>query len=163
MKSKLIELLQNAHAGERAAAFAYNGHWRAVTGNDVVEIRKIELEEWEHRECLEKMLIELGSGPRLTREVAMFCVGVVIFTLCRLGGWLNIANFGWYMSMYGAGKLESGNIQEYLVAAQWARDSGYSHFIKDLKKMSDVEKDHEIYFRNKCLSSKWSKYLKTWD
>jgi len=162
MKSKLVRLLQDAHAGERAAGFAYNGHWRSVRGSDASEIRKIELEEWEHRACLHAMLTELGEKPRATREFAMCVIGSVIFALCRLGGWLNLMGLGWYISMYGAGKLEQGNIKEYLVAASYARAAGYPQFVDDLLKMAEVEWDHEFYFRSKCLESKWSRYISLW-
>ena len=163
MKNQLIRLLQNAHAGERAAAFAYNGHWRSVSGSEVDEIRKIEQEEWEHRTDLLKMLEELGARPRPSRELVMMVVGSVIFLLCRLGSFLNVAGFGWYASMYGAGRLEQGNIIEYEVAAEYALKAGYPHFVEDLLHMAEIEWDHEFYFRSKCLTSKWSEYVKVWD
>jgi len=162
MKNELIRLLQNAHAGERAAAFAYNGHWRSVSGSDIIEIKKIEDEEWEHRECLLAMLKELGTEPRPWREFGMILIGCLIFSLCRWGSWLNVANFGWYFSMYGAGRLEQGNIIEYEVAAEYAEKAGYPHFVKPLLHMSKVEYEHEQYFRKKCLSSKWAQYIPLW-
>lgn len=162
-KSKLIRLLQNAHAGERAAAFAYNGHWRSVQGQERDEIKKIEAEEWEHRDCLFGMLKELDATPRTSREILMAIIGSFIFIFCRLGGWLNVANFGWFCSMYGAGKLEQGNIVEYEIASNRAKDAGYNHFVDLLLHMAQVEWDHELYFRQKALQSKWSKYFKMWD
>jgi demethoxyubiquinone hydroxylase (CLK1/Coq7/Cat5 family) len=162
MKSQLVRLLQDAHAGERAAGFAYNGHWRSVRGVNSAEIRKIEVEEWEHRACLFKMLCELGEKPRVSRELAMILVGSVIFVLCRLGGWLNVAGFGWFVSMYGAGKLEQGNIVEYQIAAKYARLAGYPHFVPELLHMAEIEWDHEFYFRSRCLESKWSRYVPIW-
>lgn len=163
LKSKLVYLLQNAHAGERAAAFAYNGHWRSVSGQEAIDIKKIEMEEWEHRSCLFGMLQELGARPRLMRELGMAMIGITIFTICRLAGWLNIANFGWFCSMYGAGKLEQGNIVEYEIAARYAHEGGYRHFIEPLLHMAEIEWDHELYFRQKALQSKWSKYFQIWE
>lgn len=163
MKPQLIRLLQNAHAGERAAAFAYNGHWRSVRGAERTEIQKIEKEEWDHRAELFKMIKELGAKPRALREFGMMIVGVCIFTLCRLGDWLNVAGFGWYTSMYGAGKLERGNIVEYEVAARYAHEAGYPQFVECLLVMAEVEWDHELFFRSKCLKSNWRNYIKLWD
>ena len=42
-KLKLIKLLQDAHAGEKAAAYAYNGHARSLTDQrEIAELNKIE-------------------------------------------------------------------------------------------------------------------------
>lgn len=163
-KKDLIRLLQNAHAGERAAAFAYRGHSLAVTTpRERKEIQKIEQEEWDHRACLFQMLQALNAKPRLSREILMMFIGACIYSLCRFGGWFNIFNFGWYMSMFGAGKLEQVNIIEYEVVAISAQAHGESRFIDDLINMAEVEWDHEFYFRSKAMTSKWSCYIKIWN
>ena len=161
-KSKLIRLLQNAHAGERAAAIAYYGHSLAVRPPESIEIKKIENEEWEHRMQLAEILFQLGAKPRMTREVLMLFIGVSIFVICRFAGWFNLFNFGWYYSMYGAGKLELGNINEYEVAAQYAIQAGYPKYVDCLLTMAEVEWDHELYFRSNCLKSRWEKVVKVW-
>jgi hypothetical protein len=92
----------------------------------------------------------------------MTAVGVLIYCLCRIGGWLNIFNFGWYMSMYGAGKLERSNIGEYEVAASIARACGQMQFVEELIQMAEVEWDHEMYFRTKALTSKWTRIIPVW-
>jgi len=162
-KDKLICLLQNAHAGEKAAAYAYNGHHRSLNDQrEIADLKKIEDEEWDHRRRLHAMLVELGSGPRARRERMMSLVGKTISFFCIIGGYLNIFNFGWFMSMYGAGKLESGNIVEYEVAAQIALDAGYPQFIASLLDMAEIEWDHELYFRTKCIESGWSKWISVW-
>lgn len=162
-KDRLIYLLQNAHAGEKAAAYAYNGHQRSLKKyQEIVDLKKIENEEWDHRKRLYAMLGELGSRPRLGRELAMSLVGKTISFLCILGGYLNVMNFGWFMSMYGAGKLESGNIAEYEVAAQMALAAGYPQFVPSLLDMAEIEWDHELYFRTKSLESKWAKWIRLW-
>lgn len=163
MKEKLIYLLQNAHAGEKAAAYAYNGHGRSLTNTqEIQELKKIEDEEWDHRKRLAIMLTELGSGPRTSRELLMSLVGNTISFLCILGGYLNVFNFGWFMAMYGAGKLEQGNIVEYEVAAQYAVGAGYPQFVASLLDMAEIEWDHELYFRTKSFQSKWSKWIPIW-
>jgi len=162
-KDKLIKLLQDAHAGEKAAAFAYSGHARSLKdAREIADLKKIENEEWDHRERLAIMLTELGSGPRATREFLMSLVGHTISSLCILGGYFNILNFGWFMSMYGAGKLECGNIVEYEVAAQYAFAAGYPQFAPSLLDMSEIEWDHEFYFRQKTFESKWSRRIAIW-
>ena len=109
-ETELIELLRLAHAGELAAAHAYNGHWRSVRdGAERVEIRRIELEELDHRRCVRAMLAALGAAPDRLRELRLWLVGRTIGLLCLIGGW--------FVPMYGAGKLESGNIGEYEEAA----------------------------------------------
>jgi len=162
-KAKLIRLLQNAHAGERAAAIAYLGHSLSVRGDEAKEIKKIEIEEWDHREKLREILIELGARPRPLREGLMLMVGITIYSLCRLGGWLNFFNFGWYFSMYGAGKLERGNIVEYEIAARHAVGAGCPQYVDCLLVMAEIEWDHELYFRTQCCRSKWSRWIPIWD
>jgi hypothetical protein len=162
-KHDLIRLLQNAYSGEKAAAYAYRGHAQSVTSSaERDEITKIENDEWEHRESLRQMLSSLDAQPRFSREIAMTAVGVLIYCLCRLGGFFNFLNFGWYMSMCGAGKLERSNIGEYEVAALMARACGQNQFVEDLIHMAEVEWDHEMYFRSKALTSQWSKRIPVW-
>ncbi|MDQ3634788.1 MAG: hypothetical protein M3405_09820 [Acidobacteriota bacterium] len=44
-KQNLIRILQNAHAGELAAAYAYRGHWKSVRNSEEkTQIKIIELE-----------------------------------------------------------------------------------------------------------------------
>ncbi len=163
MTAKLIRQLQNAYSGEKAA-YAYRGHALSVVdATEREQIRKIESEEWQHRQCIGEMLKELNVSPRLSREILMTLIGITIYCLCRIGGWLNFFNFGWYMSMYGAGKLEQGNIVEYQIAAQSALLCGHGKFVSELIQMAEVEWDHEFYYRSKAASSKWSKWIKTWE
>lgn len=142
-QERLTRLLQNAHAGELAAFYAYEGHARSVFDpTEVSEIRKIQTEEWEHRECVARMLRTLGAGPDRTREFVFFCVGKTIGALCLIGGW--------FVPMYGAGRLESKNIAEYEVAARVAFEAGHLELVEDLVRMAEVEWDHEFYFRGKA-------------
>src|SRR5260221_3093606 len=108
--AKLIRQLRGAYSGELAAGFAYRGHGRSV--NDRAErepLRRIEAEEWHHRELVGAMLRTLGAQPSRMREVVMFCVGRSLGTMCHVSGW--------FMPMYGAGRLERHNIVEYEEAA----------------------------------------------
>lgn len=141
----LVRLLQNAHAGERAAAFAYQGHAKSVRSPiEKSQITQIENEEWRHRHELGRMLTELGAQPRVLREWWMMCVGLFISWFCRVGGW--------FIPMYGAGKLERGNIVEYEIAASLALEAGYPQYVDCLLDMAEVEWDHELYFRTQAES-----------
>jgi hypothetical protein len=162
-RTELIKLLQNAHAGERAAAYAYQGHAKSVSNAfERAKILEIEREEWDHRAQLAQMLNELGSKPRFRREILMAIVGRTISCLCRIGGWLNVFNFGWFFGMYGAGKLEQGNIVEYEIAARYAVIADCPQFVECLLHMAEVEWDHELYFRTESLKSSWVRYFKIW-
>ncbi|MCC6137146.1 MAG: ferritin-like domain-containing protein [Bdellovibrionaceae bacterium] len=153
----LICLLQNAHAGERAAANAYYGHALSVFVRDPAEKKEIfdiYKEELHHRARLHSMLTTLNAAPRLTREWGMFCVGFVIGTLCLIGGW--------FIPMYGAGKLESTNIVEYEVAARLAQIAGRADLAPELLTFAEVEWDHENYFHNKASNHFLYKYTPRW-
>lgn len=68
-KQNLICILQNAHAGELAAAYAYRGHWKSVRNSaEKSRIKQIEREEREDRECNRKWLTELNAEPKKLRE-----------------------------------------------------------------------------------------------
>lgn len=152
---RLVRLMQLAHAGERAAAHAYQGHWRAVSDpTQRAAIRAIEVEEWEHRALVLHILHELGAEPQPWREVFMGAVGRVIGWSCFVGGW--------YAPMYGAGKLEAQNVFEYVTAAQLAVAAGESRFLPTLRQMAAVEVQHEAWFRAQCASHWLVKWVPLW-
>jgi rubrerythrin len=142
-KEKLIGLLKMAYSGELGAIFAYQGHRKSVSDPiEKQEILKIELEELEHRNRVGEMLVTLGYAPDPKLELQNHCIGKTIGLLCRIGGW--------FIPMYGAGKLESQNTGEYEEAAEYAVQSGHLELLDDLLTMAEVEWDHEKYFRDKC-------------
>jgi demethoxyubiquinone hydroxylase (CLK1/Coq7/Cat5 family) len=66
----LIAVLQLAYSGERAAGYAYRGHWRSLRDPGERErVRRIEDEEWHHRRQVGDMLEALGSRPSRIREL----------------------------------------------------------------------------------------------
>ena len=145
-KTALIQVLQNAYSGELAASLAYGGHARSVNSPvEKKEIEKILDEELVHREDVGKMLAVLGASPDPTKERKSFWIGTLISLLCRIGGW--------FVPMWGAGKLESTNIVEYEDAAYYANLAGYVQFVEKLLTMAEVEWDHELYFRTKAETS----------
>jgi rubrerythrin len=139
-RASLIRVLRSACSGELAAGFAYRGHWRSVREPAIRErIRTIEAEEWHHREIVRGLLAKLGSGPSPMREATFWLIGKTIGLLCLIGGW--------FIPMYGAGRLEKWNVAEYEEAARLAREAGLTDLIDCLLTMAEVEWEHERFFR----------------
>ena len=135
----LIQILQGAYSGELAAGFAYRGHWKSVkNAHESAAIQKIEREEWVHRKRVGEMLANLDSAPQKFREAKLWVIGRTIGLACHL--------IGWFLPMYFAGRLESGNVLEYEDAAGHAAALGLKEFEADLQVMSRVEKEHEYFF-----------------
>jgi rubrerythrin len=153
--NNLTAILQLAYSGERAAAYAYRGHWKSVSDKEERErIKQIEAEEWHHRELVGEMLRSLDAYPYSFREIRALLIGRVLGLLCHFTGWL--------APMYGAGRLESRNIVEYETAARYARDCGRDDLIDCLLTMAEVEWEHEIYFRSRVLLHPLGKRLSLW-
>lgn len=141
-RKALVGILRYAHAGELGAAYAYRGHWRAVTAPDDVEgIRRIEEEEWAHRKMVRHMLRELGARPFFPLEILLGAVGRTVGLLCHVTGW--------FLPMYFAGRLEFGNVDQYEDAAFHARRLGLKGMEKTLHAMTLTEREHELFFMNK--------------
>jgi demethoxyubiquinone hydroxylase (CLK1/Coq7/Cat5 family) len=140
-RQKLICILQDAHAGELAAAYAYRGHWKSLKNSaEKNEIEKIEAEEWEHRKCVSAWLEKLDAKPRKFREVIFWTIGRTLGIGCHVSGW--------FFPMYFAGRLESQNVQEYVDAAGFAKELGLADCEKELIIMSEVEQKHEDFFKS---------------
>jgi rubrerythrin len=153
--TKLVALLQLAYSAEMGAALAYRGHWRSLPqGEEQNHIQQIEAEEWEHRRLIGEILHQLGSKPRRWLEVKFFVIGTFLRFLCHL--------LGWFLPMYGAGRLESQNYREYLQAASYALECKQREFINCFLSMAEVEWEHEHYFRGKVLGHRWLGYFPLW-
>lgn len=152
---RLVVALQGAFSGELAASIAYAGHARSVRdGREREEILAIRAEELVHRQRVGRMLAELGVTPAARRERVMRWIGRAISALCRVGGW--------FVPMYGAGRLERGNIGEYERAARLACAAGRNEFVDELLEMAEVEWDHERYFRAKVASHWMWRFWPKW-
>lgn len=139
-RQNLIRILQNAHAGELAAAFAYRGHWKSVKNSQQKEqIKEIEAEEWAHREGVRAWLEKLDAKPRKLREAIFWTIGRTLGLTCYFSGW--------FFPMYFAGRLESQNVQEYVDAAEFAKELGLNDCVVELLEMSAVEQKHEDFFK----------------
>jgi rubrerythrin len=154
-RARLIELLQLAHSGEKAAAYAYAGHWRSVRQQaDRDRIRSIEADEWDHRRNVHAMLTALGARPAPRRERKMTFIGRTVGALCFVSGR--------FIPMYGAGQIERRNVHEYVDAAAYARTAGHVELVDELLDMAQVEWDHERYFRSQ-VAGRWQlRFLKLW-
>lgn len=152
---KLVALLQLAYSAELAAAYAYRGHWHSVSdAGERARILQIENEEWHHRQLVGEILEKLGEHPSRQREVRSWIIGKVLAFLCHV--------MGWFAPMYGAGRLESGNVREYEMAARHARDCGHEEFVDCLLTMAEVEWEHEYYFRSRVLLHSLGRRLTLW-
>jgi demethoxyubiquinone hydroxylase (CLK1/Coq7/Cat5 family) len=139
-RRQLARVLQGAYSGELAAAYAYRGHWKSLgAGAERERIRQIEDEEWVHREQVKSIMAALSVAPVAAREKMMWTIGRTLGFCCHLTGW--------FLPMYFAGRLESGNVEEYETAAQHARRLGFAEFAAALEHMARVEGEHEIFFR----------------
>jgi len=138
-RQNLIRILQNAHAGELAAAFAYRGHWKSLGESaEKTEIKKIETEEWAYRENVARWLEILDAQPRKAREAVFWTIGRSLGVLCRVSGW--------FFPMYFAGRLESQNILEYEEAVHFAGELEMKECVEEMIEMSRVEAEHETFF-----------------
>lgn len=158
-RRKLIRLLRLAYSGEKAAAYAYAGHWRSVKDeNERATIRKIELEEIEHRRVVGEILERLGEKPQWWREIMMAVIGRAAGAGCFFTGW--------FFPMYFAGKLEHANVKEYDGAAYHALHLGLDEFLPKLHQMSLTEQEHERFFGNAVMGHPWLPFVRTcfgWD
>ena len=140
-REHLVKILQNAYSGELAAAYAYRGHWKSLkNAAEIDHIRRIEDEEWVHREKVGRLLEALNERPLKRREVKMWLIGRSVGIACHV--------IGWFLPMYFAGRLETANVEEYATAARHAGELGLAEFESELRVMAAVEKEHEIFFMN---------------
>ena len=130
----------------------------AVTGTHSAirtseRVKQIEDEEWHHR-AGGRDAEQSWCRTDKRRELRARIVGRTLGLLCHASGW--------FVPMYGAGRLESRNIVEYETAARYARECGRTDLIDCLLTMAEVEWEHERYFRACVLRHRWSKRFIIW-
>ena len=154
-RQNLVRILQLAYSGELAAGYAYRGHWHSLRDpEERARVRRIEDEEWHHRDLVGGLLRALGTGPARAREVRAWIIGRTLGLLCHLSGW--------FAPMYGAGRLERRNIVEYEDAARFALGCGHPEFLDCLLTMAEVEWEHELYFRTKASGHALARWVRVW-
>ena len=148
LQPELINLLQLAYSAERAASFAYQGHSGAVKEKeDKIRIKEIEADEWIHRADVLKIMQEYQIPVSSFYELRYFIIGKIICYSCYL--------IGWFMPMYFAGRLESGNVNEYFKMKELFNLLNITKHDAILIEMGMKEKEHEIYFLSKIQTHKW--------
>ena len=135
----LVKLLQKAYSGEKAAAFAYIGHARALQDPAAkAAVRQIEEDEWKHRENVRGLMERYEVPVSRWLEVKLHVIGRIISASCHV--------IGRFMPFFFAGKLESGNVCEYFVMMRHFHSLGIREHDAMLYEMGMKEKEHEVYF-----------------
>ncbi|MCB9033822.1 MAG: hypothetical protein H6553_08300 [Chitinophagales bacterium] len=148
LQKELINLLQLAYAAEKAAAYAYIGHAGAVKSlEEKTAIQQIEQDEWEHRAEVLKIMQQYDINISKWYEIKYSIIGRIIQYSCYI--------IGWFMPMYFAGRLESGNVNEYFRMIELFHQSNITEHDAILKEMGIKEKEHEIYFLEKIKTHAW--------
>ena len=143
----IIKLLKMAYSAEKAAAFAYQGHAKAVKNKaEKIAIKQIEDDEWGHRHEVLLIMNLYNIKPSKFYEIRFYIVGKIISFSCFI--------IGWFMPFYFAGRLESGNVCEYFRLKIWFNELGVTQHDKVLYDMGIKEKEHEVYFYEQIKNSK---------
>jgi rubrerythrin len=144
---KLVRLLQKAYSAEKAAAFAYIGHGKAVKSKEEkIAIAQIEQDEWEHRRTVLLLMTAYGIPISKSYELRFYIIGKIIGASCFV--------IGWFMPHFFAGRLESGNVCEYFIMMHHFHALGIADHDEILYEMGIKEKEHEVYFLTQIKSSK---------
>lgn len=137
--SKLVSLLKAAYSGERAAAYAYQGHAESVKDPAVrAKISEIEKQEWEHRRDIGLMLNVLQAAPTAWREEILAVIGKTLSSLCERSPHS--------LTTFFAKKLEIANVKDYREASILADRLGLEEMARRLIEMADTEQEHVNYF-----------------
>ncbi|MEO6523972.1 MAG: hypothetical protein ABIN91_19975 [Mucilaginibacter sp.] len=148
----LVNLLKQAYSAEKAAAFAYQGHAGSVSNKaEKLAIKQIEIDEWNHREEVLKMMDLYQVPVSKWLEVKNYIIGKTISASCYV--------IGWFMPFYFAGNLESGNVCEYVRMKRLFNALGLTDHDEILYEMSLKEKEHEVYFYEQIKTSKLLPYF----
>ena len=147
LPSELSDLLQMAYSAERAASFAYQGHAGSVKDpEEKAAIRQIESDEWYHRAEVLLLMQQYGVPVSRWYEIKYYCIGKLICYSCYV--------IGWFMPMYFAGRLESGNVNEYFRMQELFHSMNIYDHDPILMEMGIKEKEHEVYFLEKIRQHK---------
>lgn len=148
LPAELADLLQMAYSAEKAAAFAYQGHAAAVNDlSDKKAIKQIEDDEWYHRKEVLELMNLYGIEISAWYEIKYQVIGKVISASCYV--------IGWFMPMYFAGRLESGNVNEYFRMIDLFHSAGIVQHDTLLTELGIKEKEHEVFFLAKIRTHKW--------
>ena len=145
---ELTDLLRLAYSAEKAAAFAYQGHSGAIKDqDDKIRIREIENDEWIHRAEVLSLMKQYKTPVSWWYEVKYHIIGRTIGWSCYV--------IGWFMPIYFAGRLESGNVNEYYRMKDLFHTEGITEHDDILIEMGIKEKEHEVFFLQKIKNHPW--------
>ena len=145
---RLVESLRKAYSAEKAAAFAYVGHAGSlIRKGEKARVKEIEEDEWNHRSNVLRLMEEYGISPSRYFEVKYHLIGRAIGFSCYI--------IGRFMPFFFAGKLESGNVCEYLVMMHYFHTIGITKHDPVLYEMGIKEKEHEVYFAERVKNEVW--------
>ncbi|MGJ8654268.1 MAG: hypothetical protein ACSHX8_13495 [Opitutaceae bacterium] len=145
---ELINSLRLAYSAERAASYAYIGH--AASLRDPIakaRVAEIENDEWEHRREVRVLMDRYGVPVSKWYELKYAVIGRVISLSCHV--------IGRFMPYFFAGKLESGNVCEYIVMIRHFHELGITEHDEVLYAMGLKEKEHEVFFQEMIEGERW--------
>jgi rubrerythrin len=147
LQPELADLLRQAYSGEKAAAFAYIGHARSLRDPEVRRaVKQIEEDEWNHRREVLALMQEYGVPESRWYECKYHIIGRIISAACYV--------IGWFMPLYFAGRLESGNVCEYIVMKDYFNALGITKHDAILYEMAVKEREHEDFFQLQVKDSR---------
>ena len=145
---ELTDLLRLAYSAEKAAAFAYQGHAANVPEElDSIRIKEIENDEWIHRAEVLALMKQYNISVSWWYEAKYHIIGKTISWSCYV--------IGWFTAMYFAGRLESGNVNEYYRMIELFHTESITEHDDILVDMGNKEKEHEIFFLGKIRMHPW--------
>ncbi|MEO0510882.1 MAG: hypothetical protein AAF065_13600 [Verrucomicrobiota bacterium] len=149
---ELVKSLQLAYSAEKAAAFAYIGHTASLkTEAERAPIREIEKDEWAHRREVKQIMDRYEIPVNRFLELKYHLIGRLIGFSCHV--------IGRFMPYFFAGRLESGNVCEYIVMLRHFRELGITEHDATLYEMGIKEKAHEVYFQEEIAEARWLPYF----
>ncbi|MGJ8640350.1 MAG: hypothetical protein ACSHYA_13260 [Opitutaceae bacterium] len=144
----LINSLRLAYSAERAAAYAYVGHAASLTDDDArARVSQIEQDEWDHRREVGALMEQYAIPVSKWYELKYAVIGRVISMSCHV--------IGRFMPYFFAGKLESGNVCEYIVMIRHFHELGITEHDEILYAMGLKEKEHEVFFQEMIEGERW--------
>ena len=144
----LINSLRLAYSAERAAAYAYIGHAASLKGGPAkARVKEIENDEWDHRREVGLLMERYAIPVSKWYELKYAIIGRVIGWSCHV--------IGRFMPYFFAGKLESGNVCEYIVMIRRFHELGITEHDEVLYAMGLKEKAHEVFFQTMIEGARW--------
>jgi demethoxyubiquinone hydroxylase (CLK1/Coq7/Cat5 family) len=136
----LIRMLQDAHAGEIGAYYAYAGHIKAT--KDIVERQKlieIQAEELKHIKDCKRLLNHYGYRTNEFKDSIMKFIGITLGLSCFIAGRR--------VAAWGAGVIERVGMTNYQKMVDISQKLGNKRLVDIFSNMRDVEVSHDLYFK----------------